>query len=402
LKSPVVNLDRNNVFALIGSLVSAELEHSRRNRFDRGGMANWSDATPLGEGGLEMDSIELLQVSSAVDEFFHLHETGIEEYLLRHRSLGQWCDIVLQAFTRGHRHFTFRTSGSQGIAQSHSHRVSTLLQEISTWTRVFRGRRRIVAPIVPHHIYGFLFSILLPKALRIPVLTARHWPAGKILHALAPGDLVIGHPLFWQQLQLRTTRLPEDMYGVTSTAPCDPRIIESLKELGLARMTEIYGCSETGGIGYRHDPARAYWLLGHWLGVPVKGKGDPQFALKRAGSKPVLAPDILDWRGTRTFHPIARRDHAVQVAGINVYPQDIARRLREHPAIADCVVRPMGDDESDRLKAFVVLKKNYNSGALRPQLEQWIYERFTAPERPVALTFGKSLPATSAGKLADW
>jgi long-chain acyl-CoA synthetase len=402
LKSPVVSLDRNNVFALIANLVSAELEHSRRNRFDGGEMANWIVATPLGEGGLEMDSIELLQVSSAVDEFFHLHETGIEEYLLRHRSLGQWCDIVLQAFPRGHRHFTFRTSGSQGTAQSHSHRVSTLLQEISTWTRVFRGRRRIIAPIVPHHIYGFLFSILLPHTLKVPLLAVRHWPVGKILHALAPGDLMVGHPLFWQQLQLRARRLPADVYGVTSTAPCDPRIIESLKELGLARMTEVYGASETGGIGYRHDPARAYRLLGHWLRVPRKGKDGLQFALKRAGSKAMLAPDLLDWRGTRTFRPIARRDHAVQVAGINVYPLDIARRLREHPAVADCAVRPTGAAESDRLKAFIVLKKNYNSVALRPQLEQWIYERFTAPERPVALTFGKSLPATSAGKLADW
>ena len=76
LKSPVVKLDRDQVFALISSLVSADLEHSRRNRFDGGEMANWIVATPLGEGGLEMDSIELLQVSSAVDEFFICTKPG--------------------------------------------------------------------------------------------------------------------------------------------------------------------------------------------------------------------------------------------------------------------------------------------------------------------------------------
>lgn len=241
-----------------------------------------------------MDSIELLQVSSAVNEFFHLHETGIEEYLLRRRTLGLWCDIVLQAFPRGHRWFTFRTSGSQGIAKSHCHHAATLMEEISSLARLFRGRSRIVAPAAPHHIYGFLFSILLPQELKLPVLNVRHWPMAKIVRALVPGDLVVGYPLLWQQFRLRARNFPQDVYGVTSTAPCDPLIIVSLRELGLARMTEVYGSSETGGIGYRHDPSRAYRLFGHWQRAPVKGKQSQEFALKRARGKSVLPPDILD------------------------------------------------------------------------------------------------------------
>jgi long-chain acyl-CoA synthetase len=402
LKQTLIKLDRASVFSLVCSLVSAELELSRKNRFDPGELADWDETTPLTGGGIEMDSIELLQVSSAVDEFFHLHDTGIEEYLLRHRALGLWCDLVLQAYPGGQRHLTFRTSGSQGAAKSNTHRAATLMQEISCLARLFRGRERIVCLVAPHHIYGFLLSILLPQALAIPVVAARHWPVGKILRALAPGDLVVGHPLIWQELQRRANALPTDVHGVTSTAPCNPRLIAALRAMGLARMTEVYGSSETGGIGFRHDPARPYRLFAHWQRTQNRGAGAGEFGLKRGREKAVLLPDLLDWRGPRSFRPLHRKDQAVQVAGINVYPQDVARRLREHPAIADCAVRLMRIEVGDRLKAFIVPKNRYNKSALRPELEQWIYARFSSAERPVALAFGKALPVTQNGKSADW
>ncbi len=400
--SSVIALSQDSLFGLITSLVRAEIESIRRKEFDAEAVAAWPEAMPLGAGGLEMDSIELMQVSGVVDEFFHLHETGIEEYLLRYRTLGAWCDIVQQAFLKGHRRFTFRTSGSQGLPKPICHRAANLMEEIAPLARLFRGRQRMVSLVAPHHIYGFLFSMLLPQALRVPVLMGHRWPIAKILRRLAPGDLVIGYPLIWQQLQRRARLLPRDVQGVTSTAPCDPNIIRSLLDLGLARMTEVYGSSETGGIGYRHDCNRPYRLFKYWQRGAPASKKDHEFALKRGREKAVFAPDILAWSGVQSFRPIARRDGAVQVAGVNVYPDDVARRLREHPAIKDCIVRLMRADEGERLKAYVCLKRNYTAGALQANLEKWIFKQFKAPDRPVAITFGNELPTTAAGKRSDW
>jgi long-chain acyl-CoA synthetase len=400
--SMTITLSRNSLFALVTSLVSAELGPIRHHEFDASAVALWRETMSMDGGGLEMDSIELMQVSGVVDEFFHLHETGLEEYLLRDRSLGGWCDILQQAFLKGHRRFTFRTSGSQGLPKPSCHRAVNLMEETAQLARIFGGRQRVVSLVAPHHIYGFLFSMLLPQALNVAVVAGHRWPIAKILRRLAPGDLVIGYPLIWQQLQQRARRLPQDVQGVTSTAPCDPGIIQSLRHLGISRMTEVYGSSETGGIGYRHDFTRSYRLFEHWQRVPVTGKEVMEFALKRGKSKAIFAPDILAWSGARSFRPTARRDGAVQVAGINVYPNDVARRLREHPAIQDCAVRLMRPNEGDRLKAYICLKENYNTGALQASLEKWIFEQFKAPDRPVAITFGSGLPVTSAGKLSDW
>ena len=400
--SSKIIFDRQAIFLLITSLVRAELESSRKKLIDPAMFSAWNEVAALGENGLEMDSIDLLQVASIVDEFFHLHETGVEEYLLRHRSLGLWCDIVLQAFVKGHKRFTFRTSGSQGTPKSVIHRASTILEEVSQLRGIFRGRRRVVSLGAPHHIYGFLFSVILPKALGVSVVDAFRWPATKIVKSILPGDLIIGYPLIWHELQKHARGFPSNVYGVTSTAPCDPDIVHSLIDLGLSRMTEIYGSSETGGVGYRHDTGKPYRLFGYWHRAPASKKLIGEFALKRGSARPIIAPDLLQWHGARRFYPLCRSDGAVQVAGINVFPDDIARRLRTHPAVADCVVRKMRPGDGERLKVFIVLKTDYNKQESEDTISQWIYETFTAAERPTQLVFGDELPVTPMGKPTDW
>ena len=134
-----------------------------------------------------------------------------------------------------------------------------------------------------------MFSLLLPQALQLPVLVARNWPARKILRNLVACDLVIGFPLLWQELHRHGHRLPDDVFGVTSTAPCDADSIIALRQAGLARMTEIYGASETAGIGYRHDASRAYRLFSYWERVPIRRRRG-----SRSGYRPAPASRELE------------------------------------------------------------------------------------------------------------
>ena len=48
---------------------------------------------------------------------------------------------------------------------------------------------------------------------------------------------------------------PEDVTGVTSTGPIAAATITALRQRGLARMVEVYGSSETGGVAWRDNPA---------------------------------------------------------------------------------------------------------------------------------------------------
>jgi len=357
--------------------------------------------TPLGARGLGTDSIELMRVASAVDEFFHLHESGIEDYLLARPTLGQWVEVVLASRQECGPHLTFRTSGSTGEPKRCTHRIDHLAEEMAEMAEVLGTRSRVLLCVPPHHIYGFLFGVILPHVLGAKAIDARDWSPGRLRRTLQAGDLLVSFPTHWAALARGGLRFPGGVLGTTSTAPCPPELIADLRALGLTGVVEIYGSSETAGLGHRKSPAEPYTLFGHWQVIERSGQHGPK--LTRDGlAEPVEAPDRWTWTGERTFRPAGRRDGAVQVGGVNVFPDLVAQRLRAHPAVADCAVRPQGAGPETRLKAFLVLHADHATAEARASLEDWIGRTFPAPERPVSLKYGDTLPRSALGKPADW
>jgi acyl-coenzyme A synthetase/AMP-(fatty) acid ligase len=110
----------------------------------------------------------------------------------------------------------------------------------------------------------------------------------------------------------------------------------------------------------------------------------------------------LEWNPDGRFCVRGRRDEAVQVGGINVFPARVRKVLLEHPGVADAGVRLMTPEEGARLKAFVVAAPGVDCEALRTELERWVVNRLTVAERPKSLVFGARLPVNEQGKLADW
>ena len=100
--------------------------------------------------------------------------------------------------------------------------------------------------------------------------------------------------------------------------------------------------------------------------------------------------------------PTGRRDNAVQVGGVNVYPARIAAKIQSLPEIAACAVRPMRPEEGTRLKAFIVPFREENTQELKRSLRRRLKQMLSAEECPVSFSFGPSLPRNSMGKLADW
>jgi acyl-coenzyme A synthetase/AMP-(fatty) acid ligase len=116
-----------------------------------------------------------------------------------------------------------------------------------------------------------------------------------------------------------------------------------------------------------------------------------------------MAPDKLEWLDERRYRVGARDDGAVQVGGINVFPNRVRSVLQEHPDIAAAAVRLMSPAEGRRLKAFIVpALAGTDIDALRNGLDAWVAKRLSGPERPRAYTFGRSLPADQMGKAAEW
>lgn len=389
------------IHRILNDLLRGEL---RRMRGEQSPLPDFEKDAVFTDAPWNMDSIELLEMTAAVNEFFHLHKTGLEDNLLRHKKLSQWMEIISLSWREHPEEITFRTSGSTGSPKSCTHPMDALMQEAEELSRMFAGRKRMISFVPAHHIYGFLFTVLLPVHMGIETKEGRNMGIGSLSRTMEPGDLIISFPLHWSYLERSLPRWPENVRGVSSTGPIRPDLIQHLQQKGLDRFTEIYGSSEHGTMGFCHNPAGPFHLFSFLRRAQFSENGE--YAIVRTlpdrNLKKFLAEDVLTWEKESAFHVLHRRDGAVQVGGINVYPDKVAQKLRQHPLVADCAVRLMQHTDNPRLKAFVVPAREMETDSLRSHLSLWIQQNLSAPERPVCLSFGKKIPKNEMGKTADW
>lgn len=356
----------------------------------------WDDALAI-DRGLGADSLEVMALAAALAEAIHLERAGIEDALLARRTLGAWVDVAAAGLAHFDGEATFRTSGSTGTARRCVHSLAALEAEAEELAGVLGPRRRIAAAVPACHIYGFIFAVLLPRRLGIAeadVVDVRDRSPASLASRLREGDLVVAHPDWWRAATRALTRWPPGVAGVTSTAPCPEEVAAALADAGLATLYQVYGASETAGIGWRASHARPYELFARWR------RGPQGLERTGAGAAAFPLPDHLEWVGERQFHVAGRIDGAVQVGGTNVYPGRVREILLRHPAVAEAAVRLMRPEEGTRLKAFIVPRAG--AAGLEGGLQEHIERHLAAAERPRALRFGAALPRSATGKLMDW
>jgi 4-coumarate--CoA ligase (photoactive yellow protein activation family) len=350
---------------------------------------------------LGADSLERLQLATAFAEAIHLHRSGIDDSLVARATIGEWVEVAAAALDVFSAELTFRTSGSMGRPKWCVHALADLLAEVDVLAGLFGDRRRLFSAVPSHHIYGFLFTILLAQRLGAEVLDVRGHAPSRLAGLARPGDLVVGYPDYWRAFVRAVPRLSPGAVGVTSTAPCPPDTAAAVVASGIDRLVEIYGSSETAGIGWRDDPVADFELFPYWRA----GDGEAELlrVLPDGAHRRVAVPDCLVWSDDRHVRPSGRIEGAVQVGGINVFPERVSAMLLTHPGVAAAAVRLMRPDEGERLKAFVVPRDPAaDAGALGDELWEWIDARLTAPERPKSIVFGRRLPTGDLGKSADW
>lgn len=371
------------------------------------------------------DSLELLALSSAWAERLDLRQEAELQLLMRQPSWQGWQAAALARLQRGDPVMRFATSGSTGRARPVAHDMAELQQEVNCIAeRLCVGSphrppiRRIVTVVRSHHIYGFLFTVLLPGALSqhsqgglVPVVDAVQESPPLVRQRLQEGDLLVAFPDWWALAVRDGQPWPKGVTGVSSTAPCPTSVAQAAGAADVARWIEVYGSTETAGVGWREDPTEPFELQRYWQRVePTMTEPEPMLQRLRpeGGTGPTMAtPDHLDWYGPRHFRPRGRRDGVVQVGGINVDPAEVARRLRAHPLVADAVVRLHGQTDgsregTDRLKAFVVPREGHDPSVVQAELAAWCRTQFVPAARPVHIRIGEQVPRNEMGKLSDW
>lgn len=356
-------------------------------------------ASLTGASRLDLDLLERFSLAVTLAEALQFPRIERPERLQEINNLADWVAEARRCLSTNSSAIGFRTSGSTGRPKFVVHEFDALAQEIDSLASIFSGRTRILSAVPAHHIYGFLFTVLLPAHLHAEVIDVRAHSPRSVRAVAKPGDLIVAFPSYWQSET--EGEWPEDIAGVSSGAALSTDAATSIMASKLNRLVEIYGSTETGGIGWREwrESAPApFRLFRHLV------REDQRSVRKSVSGVTRHYPlaDRVTWHGPDLLTPVSRRDGAVQVGGVNVYPEFIRAVLLAHPHVADADVRLMNPNEGERIKAFIVAKDRVPLPELRLALEAWADERLRPLERPRAYTFGTALPVNAMRKKIDW
>ena len=368
---------------VIGAAAADELARRFNRHVDFLTIASWTQATALGRGGIALDEREKAACAHRVAALF-----GLEPDCLIDRSgetIADWARELARQARENLTKFSFKPAARSGEDIAHDHRADEIFQDAAAAANVLYGRRRLLSFVAPHSLLGLELSILTPNLLGIEAVDARGMTPDALTKNLLFGDVLVATPTLWRYMMQEEVKAPDNTLAVSFGEPMTPDLAVEMRKSGFGVLRELYGSTETGLIAWRDTPGEAFVMFDHW-----RRNGEDLVRISPDGTERRVKPmDLLGWAGERSFTLSGRRDGAVQIGAVNVFPEAVAAALCGHPLIETChiTVGRRGDGAS-RLIANIVLgdRVQPNDRTAR-EIDAWCRSNLRQQERPQIYNF---------------
>ncbi|HCU64204.1 MAG TPA: aconitate hydratase [Rheinheimera sp.] len=321
----------------------------------------------------------------------------------------------------------FFTSGSSGAPKLVSKKLWQLQREIAVLSQTFAQFGATTTPLVaatvpPQHIYGLLFRLLWPLSrgwtlARGTVHFAGQWLAlcryqQPVMLISSPAHLCRyqdAAELLQQQPELRQQLLAVFSSGGPLASQDAARFYQ---QTGLAPL-EIYGSTETGGIGWRQyqcEQPEPAWQAFATIGL----RQDEQGCLELIS--PYLpddnwfqTADLVSLESPQHFRLHGRADRIVKLAEKRLALGEVERCCAELPYVEQAVALVLpGRSATSRPQLALVVLLNQQGRQLLAQLgklqlnqqiKQKLAARFETVLLPRRFSYPAQLPFNAQGKL---
>lgn len=382
------SINEEEIAHVVGGLVADELSWRFKRHVDFLTVASWSGETQIGAGGLGLSGVdERAACEGRISRFFGLEPKAFGSGPAD--SIADWARAAAAGVKRGLTTFAFTAAGRDSATQSSVHPADDIYADAAATANLLYGRRRLVSFVSPHSLMGFVATTLTANLQGVPHIDARLISPDALGAKLAFGDVVVATPTLWRYLMREGVTAPDNAMAVAFGEPLSADLAADLRKAGFGALRELYGSTETGVIAWRDSPAEPFVLFDHW----TRSKGGLVRRCASGGTRAIDAMDNIEWAGERLFKLGGRRDGAVQIGAVNVFPERIAAAIAGHRSVETCRVEVMRQKGGvNRLVARIALKRDVSIGEqLARDIDQWCRAQLRPQERPRIYNFEEGL-----------
>lgn len=382
---------RHQIARIAAALAADELSWRFKRHVDFLTLASWTEETPLSSGGIGLNPQERAACAARAERYFGMPAASIDNESLTR--VDDWAARIEAAIGGAFREMSFTAAGRDSLAEASRHGADEVFCDAAAAANLLYGRRRMISLISPHSLIGFAVTVLTPNLQRIACIDARGMAPDELGRALAFGDVVVATPTLWRYIISEGVKAPDNAMGVCFGEEMTAELAADMRKAGFGALRELYGSTETGLIAWRGSPGEPFILFDHW-----RRNGEALMRRAPSGDERSMAPmDALLWESERAFRLGGRRDGAVQIGAVNVFPDRIAQIVRAHPLVEDChiaVSRHSGG--VNRLIAHIKLNPEAAPGEQAARaIDSWCRAELRPQERPRIYSFEESLEADS-------
>lgn len=354
-------------------------------------------------GKFGFSSLDMVQLASRYAACLGLDRTGLSDLLLARRSATGWCDVARRSRQIYDQQIGVWSSGSTGSPKPVQHDLNKLQSEAEFFARHLPPFKRVVSTVPSHHIYGFIWSHLLPAEAKVPRIFIN---PGNTLPAswaqqLEDDDLIIAIPDTWRLLKELDIALPHRFTGISSTAPLDADTAAYFRSRNAqTTLAEIYGSTETAGLGWRTVDNAGFALLPWWHLTQTLQVSSVTSSVSKETH---LLQDIIEVDRSGLLHVLGRIDNVVQMAGHNVNLTTLAERISAHADIDAAKAVHELNQGNGRLHYFLALRKEpVNAAHWCMQFSRWLEQNLGDVPPPTSVVIAAGLPRGANNKVVTW
>jgi len=110
--------------------------------------------------------------------------------------------------------------------------------------------------------------------------------------------------------------------------------------------------------------------------------------------------DIAKMDENGYFYIVGRSKEQIKYKGYRILPAEVENMLFEHPAVLECAVIGLPqDDVGETIKAFIKLRPEYKGKVTEQEIIDWAKEEMAGYKWPRIVEFIETIPKTTVGKV---